>query len=107
MKSLGYRVLSAASANEAIAIVESAVPIDLMLSDIVLPGGKDGKATAAQVLCMRPGLPVLFMSGYTDHTDFAIEGLNDAPVLLRKPFRRAELAERLDEVLASCRQLSR
>ena len=61
---LGYRVLRAANGDEALEILRGNERVDLLFSDVVLPG-KSGKIVAEQALALRPGLKVLFTTGYS------------------------------------------
>ena len=92
-RSLGMRVLAAGSLTEAVAVA-SANPLDLLLTDVVMPGG-NGDLVRDAVLALQPGIPVLFMSG---HTDGVLDGLVGQR-LLRKPFTRDQLAR---AVLEAC-----
>jgi CheY-like chemotaxis protein len=89
---LGYRPIVAAGSEEALALLESGGPIDLLFSDLMLPGGLCGEELAVMALRLRPGLPVLYMSGYPE-----IAPAN-AP-FIAKPFTKADLAEPLRAVL--------
>ena len=91
----GYTVLTAASADEALAVVRThSGVIDLLLTDVILPG-TDGPGVAAMVRKERPGIRVLFMSGYTDDAveQRAVDGGGDR--LIHKPFSAAELYEQV------------
>jgi signal transduction histidine kinase len=85
--SLGYDVLTAAGATEALGVIRGQCGIDLLVSDIVMSGGIDGLELARQARALRPGLPVLLMSGYpagsVQECTFPI---------LPKPYRRDQLA---------------
>jgi nitrogen-specific signal transduction histidine kinase/CheY-like chemotaxis protein len=95
----GYRLLLAASAEEALQIVEKLdVPLDLLLTDAVMPG-TSGIELARQLVARRPGLPVIVMSGYTEET-LNLGGAGDPIALLRKPFSPRELQQRIRERLA-------
>jgi PAS domain S-box-containing protein len=89
---LGYDVISAADGAEALALIDRGVRPDLLLTDVLLPGGMDGLQVAVQVLRRLPGLPVIYMSGYVENIDLAKSGLEPQVNLLLKPFRRAALA---------------
>jgi two-component system, cell cycle sensor histidine kinase and response regulator CckA len=98
LKTEGYRLLLAASAEEAMVIAaEHAGPIDLLLTDAVMPG-KSGIELANALVAERPGLPVIVMSGYTRET-LDVTGLTHAVVLVHKPFTPRELRQRIRELL--------
>jgi len=94
----GYRVLAASGAEEALRLnSSSAEPVDLLLTDMVMPG-MNGAELARRILEDRPRTPVVFMSGYTTDTVPAAPG---GSVLLEKPFPMAALVERVEAALAS------
>jgi PAS domain S-box-containing protein len=88
---LGYDVLEAESAQEALALIEAG-PLDLVITDHLMPG-LSGTDLARIIAAERPGLPVLVVSGYAD-----LEGLPPDLPRLTKPFRQIDLAERLAEM---------
>jgi CheY-like chemotaxis protein len=94
----GYRLLLAASAEEALAIAAGhREKIDLLLTDAIMPG-KSGIELANALAAARPGLRVMIMSGYTEE---ALNGLDGQRVeLLQKPFTPRELRRRIGEALA-------
>jgi signal transduction histidine kinase/ActR/RegA family two-component response regulator len=95
---LGYRTLTARDATEALAILRAGAAIDLLFTDVVMPGGMSGPELAQEALRLRPGLRVLYTSGYTDNA-VVNEGLEGGVQLLSKPYRRHELAEKLRAAL--------
>jgi len=97
VQSLNYETLEAETAAEALSVVERHPELDLMLTDIVLPGGENGRQLAEKVGAMRPGLCIVFMSGYAEGS--ASDGGPPDIVLLQKPFRRQELSATLREAL--------
>jgi PAS domain S-box-containing protein len=91
---LGHRVARVAAAAPALALIGGAQHFDLMLTDVVMPGGMNGVELASKAVEARPGLRVLLSSGYARDALDATLG-NAAWPLLRKPYTKAELAERL------------
>ena len=97
---LGYKTLIAGDAEAAMALVDQGAAFDLLFTDVVMPGGMNGRELAEAVRMRRPGTKVLYTSGYTD--EFVHEGRLDSGVtLLRKPYRKAELSQKIREVLAA------
>jgi PAS domain S-box-containing protein len=101
LTSAGYRVVTAANGQEAVGILgDPEMPADLVLTDVVMPG-MTSKAFADQVHAMRPGIPVLFMSGY-ERQGANAEGWPDPGTqVIEKPFSRAALLARVTKVLAA------
>ena len=100
LERLGYAVLQADSAQAALQIIDSPARIDLLFTDVIMPGGMNGKELAVAARRRRPGLPVLFTSGFpgTSQDDGIAFAADD--VLLSKPYRRRELARAVREMLA-------
>ncbi|HYZ23959.1 MAG TPA: response regulator, partial [Rhodopila sp.] len=100
LRSLGYRVLEAPDGDAALRVFGAHAPeIDLLLTDIVLPGRTRGRELAEQITAMRPEIKVLFMSGYTENSIVHHGRLDDGVQLLGKPFKREQLARKVAEVL--------
>ena len=99
LKELGYRVIAARNAPEALAILREPGEIDLLFTDVVMPGGMFGPELAKQAAKLRPGLEVLFTSGYTEHPLQPPDGLDGEARILNKPYRRTDLALMLRTVL--------
>jgi CheY-like chemotaxis protein len=99
LSSLGYRVLEADSGPEALAVLGShSGPVDALVTDLAMPA-MGGRELADRVRQVRPGLPVLFTTGY-DREGISLEGaLPDGMHVLLKPFSEAQLALKLREVL--------
>lgn len=98
LSALGCAVLEAESGHEAADMVENIPAIAIVLSDIVMPGGMDGRALARFVRRFRPELPVVLMSGYADK---AATGLEDSALpVLAKPFTSELLLEALHAAIA-------
>jgi PAS domain S-box-containing protein len=99
LRALGYRVVTAADGHEALAHLNKGVQPDVLFTDIVMPGGMSGWELARQAQQLQPGLKVLFTSGYALDTLIERGRLEPGTVILNKPYRKAELARRLNEIL--------
>jgi len=98
LSEFGYRVLEAGDANEALRLL-AANSVDLLFTDVVLPGPMTGRALADKASKMRPGLPILFTTGYTRNA-IVHQGRLDADVhLLNKPFTQQDLVRKIRELL--------
>jgi CheY-like chemotaxis protein len=97
--SLGYRTLAAGDGVAALALVDQGAAFDLLFTDIIMPGGMNGRQLADAVRKRRPGMRVLYTSGYTDNTMDHDGHLDPGVALLKKPYRKAELSEKIREVL--------
>ena len=99
LECLGYRVIEASDVNGALKELETAPPIDLLFTDVVLPGKRSGRDLAEILKQRLPDLPVLFTTGYTRNA-IVHNGRLDAKVhLLNKPYTQQELARKLRELL--------
>lgn len=99
LEQLGYQARTAVRGDEALVLLKSNGPFDLLLSDVVLPGNMSGAVLATEARAHDVGLAVLLMSGYCGSAFGAeMPGVEDWP-LIRKPFRQAELAAALRQVL--------
>ncbi len=98
LSDLGYEVLTAADGIRALAVLEANKPIDLVLTDIVMPGSVRGTALATLVRKNHPGTALLFTTGYTDAAARLDMGV-DAPKILRKPFTPEALAAMVRKAL--------
>jgi PAS domain S-box-containing protein len=99
LESLGYKVIAAANADEALAIVGQGATFDLLFTDIVMPGSMNGRQLAETMMAGRPSLRVLFTSGYSDGALPLQSRSGHGIPLLAKPYRRAELARKLRRCL--------
>ncbi|MEP7029529.1 MAG: ATP-binding protein [Pseudolabrys sp.] len=96
---IGYRVVYAGTGAKALELLRSEPGIDLLLTDVILPGGMNGRELADKVRAERPGLPVLFATGYTRNA-IVHHGRLDADVeLLTKPFTTEALARKVRQVI--------
>jgi PAS domain S-box-containing protein len=101
LHALGYRVIEAESGAAALKLLAGGVAVDLMFTDVVMPGGFDGQELARQARALRPGLRVLFTTGYTEEATLRHDRLAAGTQVLSKPYRRADLARRIREALDS------
>ena len=99
LNDLGYTVFEAADAHAAEATLSHVGRVDVVLSDIVLPGGVSGPDFVDMVLRQHPGTRALYMSGYTANVAKNNGFLTSGAILLNKPFQRKELAEAVQSVL--------
>jgi PAS domain S-box-containing protein len=98
--SLGYSVTSAVDASEALQILETDGPFDLVFSDVVMPGPIDGRAMASKITAQYPNLPVVLTTGYAD-IESIIATSRFRP--LAKPYTRRQVAEALREAIGTSR----
>lgn len=106
VEALGYRVVAAVNGQEALQRLRADPGIDMLFTDIVMPGGMSGWELADQARRIRPGLPVLFTSGYTLETLVEQGRVQAQAVVLTKPYRKAELAQRLRDAFAAATVIS-
>jgi PAS domain S-box-containing protein len=99
LRALGHEVREAANGREALALLEGGEHFDLLFTDVVMPGGMSGSDLAEAARGLRPGLPVLFTSGYTENAVLHQGRLERGVLLLAKPYRRADLERMLREAL--------
>ena len=95
----GYTVRAARDARDALTTLDAEGDIDLLLTDVVLPGGINGSELAIAARHSRPDLRVLYISGYTRSALTHQGRLDEGVVLLSKPFTRAQLARTIRVVL--------
>ncbi|TXN06345.1 response regulator, partial [Methylobacterium sp. WL122] len=99
LEELRYKVVVARNAAEALAHLRDVQRIDILFSDVMMPGGMNGSQLAVEAQRLRPGLKVLLTSGYVaDLDEGQVIGRGELPVL-NKPYRRDELARSLRLVL--------
>jgi PAS domain S-box-containing protein len=100
VESLGYSVISAVDGNDALQKLRADIPVDILFTDIVMPGSINGWELADLARKLRPGLPVLLTSGYALETLVKHGRLRAGAVVLTKPYHKADLARRLREVVS-------
>jgi PAS domain S-box-containing protein len=97
LRNLGHEVVRAHNAEQALCVLRSEQPLDLLLSDIVMPGGMNGVELAREALTLRPGLKVLLSSGYAGESMDDVLADSSSP-FLRKPYLQEELAAQLRRI---------
>ncbi len=100
LRSLGYVTLDAANGAEALAIIAAGNQIDLLFTDVIMPGAMNGRQLATEVQKSKPGLKVLFTSGYTENAIIHHGRLDTGVLLLAKPYRKSDMAGMIRKALA-------
>jgi CheY-like chemotaxis protein len=95
---LGYTVVPSNSADEALRLAASGLAIDLLFTDLVMPGGTDGYALAKRLREMRPEMKIAFTSGYVSRAVSAAMAARGEPILL-KPWKFDDLKDFVQDVL--------
>ena len=103
LEEMGYRCLEAANAQAALEIVRSDKVIDLLFTDVVMPGPLKTRDFVAEAETLRPGLPVLYTSGYTENAIVHHGRLDDGVSLLSKPYSRNDLARKVAALISAAR----
>jgi PAS domain S-box-containing protein len=101
IESLGYTTLEASNAAEAMTIIDTAATIDLLFTDVIMPGSMNGRQLVDEALKQRPALKTLFTSGYTENAIVHHGRLDSGVLLLAKPYRKTDLARMLRQALGS------
>jgi PAS domain S-box-containing protein len=101
LSELGYRVLKARDADSGLVIIDSGIPIDVLFTDVVMPGRLRSPELARKARERLPNIAVLFTSGYTDNAIVHGGRLDDGIELLSKPYTREALARKIRHVLGS------
>ncbi|GGC64289.1 hybrid sensor histidine kinase/response regulator [Undibacterium terreum] len=104
LSGLGYHVLKAGDAASAMTVIESGVKIDLLFTDVVMPGQLRSPDLVRQARALIPGLAVLFTSGYTQNAIVHGGRLDAGVELLSKPYTREDLAKKIRHVIANQKQ---
>jgi PAS domain S-box-containing protein len=104
LEGLGYQVKTAANGPEGVARLSNDPTIDLLFTDVVMPGGMNGWELAQRANEIRPGIKVLFTSGYTLDTLVGNGRLSVGVTMLMKPYRKADLAWRVRQALTAARE---
>jgi len=101
LRDLGYRVHEADSAAVALEILDNPGRVDLLFTDMLMPGGLNGKELAAKARAMRADLKVLFTSGFPGTASIHGAQLEPGDVLLSKPYHKHDLAKAIEQVLSA------
>jgi CheY-like chemotaxis protein len=100
LQSCGYHVLEAGDAGEAIGLIRSGVAVDLVFTDVQMPGPMDGLGLARWLRAHRPEIRVILASGVAETAELAAELCELGP-LEAKPYHRARLLERIRRAMAA------
>ena len=100
---LGYCIIEASDGREALQILADGIPVDLLFTDVVMPGGLSGPELVGEARALRPTLPVLYTSGFPEASRDGGGLCGKGDPLLSKPYRLQDLARRIAEALASGR----
>jgi PAS domain S-box-containing protein len=101
IESLGYATLEARNAAEALDAIGNAATIDLLFTDVIMPGSMNGRQLVDEALKRRPSLKTLFTSGYTENAIVHHGRLDSGVLLLAKPYRKSDLARMIRMALDS------
>ena len=99
LESLGYHVVARASADAGLAVLAGSAPVDLLFTDIVMPGPMDGFQLARIAAASRPGVKILMTSGFSEARLVADDAITAELRVLSKPYRKQELARTSREIL--------
>ncbi|GAB0115818.1 ATP-binding protein [Acidisoma sp. C75] len=99
LNDLGYRTLEASEGTAALAVLRSDLPIDLLITDVGLPGRINGRVLAEEARMLRSDLPVLFITGYAEHAILNPSLLKPGMHLQSKPFSGEVLARRIRQII--------
>jgi CheY-like chemotaxis protein len=97
---LGYKVLEAETGSSGLQTMESSRRLDLLVTDVGLPGGMNGRQLADAALVHRPDLKILFITGYADSAIINDSNLSPGMHILTKPFSMESLGEKVSEIIA-------
>ena len=105
LRTLGCTVIEASTGQEGLDALRRDPDIELLFTDMVMPGGLSGLQLAREALHQRPGLPVVFASGFSEVTVDGATHVRDLGPLLSKPYTRQELANAMAAVRSGARQV--
>jgi CheY-like chemotaxis protein len=101
LEGLGYNYIATEGADRALDLIARHTQIDLLFTDVVMPGNMNGKQLANAARALRPGLKVLYTSGYSDSVFSQDDRMDQTVHLLNKPYQRLELARKIRQALSS------
>jgi CheY-like chemotaxis protein len=101
IQSFGYQTLDAGNAAEALALIDQGAEIDLLFTDVMMPGSINGWQLAMEALNRRPAIKLLFTSGYAGKSLVEDRRLDAGALLLAKPYRKVDLAKMIRRALAA------
>jgi len=101
IENLGYTTLEAGNAAEALAVIDNVGTIDLLFTDVIMPGPMNGRQLVDEALKRRPTLKTLYTSGYTENAIVHHGRLDSGVLLLAKPYRKSDLARMIRTALDS------
>ena len=101
IQSLGYATLAGVNAAEALVVIDSSQKIDLLFTDMIMPGSMNGRQLADAALPRRASLKILFTSGYSNEVIIHHGHLDAGVLLLAKPYRKSDLAGMIRAALAA------
>ncbi len=101
LESLGYTTLAAADGAAALALVDRGAAFDLLFTDVIMPGGMNGRQLADAIRKRHPSLNVLYTSGYTENAIVHHGRLDPGVALLNKPYRKTDLARKIRDALGA------
>jgi signal transduction histidine kinase len=99
LRALGYRTIPAANADEALVLIDQGTPCDLLFTDVIMSGSKNGRELADDLARRRPEIKVLYTSGYSQSAIVHNGRLDPGVLLLTKPYRRSDLARMIRAAL--------
>jgi CheY-like chemotaxis protein len=99
LEDLGYTAIEAADGAAGLKVLQSMARIDLLVTDVGLPGGMNGRQVADAARALRPGLKVLFITGYAENAVLGHGHLDPGMHVLTKPFAMEVLASRIRDLI--------
>jgi PAS domain S-box-containing protein len=104
LRDLGYTCIHASDGAAGLAVLQSDTKVDLLFTDVIMPGPVKSRDLAAQAQVLRPGLPVLYTSGYTENAIVHHGRLDEGVQLLSKPYTQDDLARKVSAMLKAGRR---